>query len=143
MSEYTEKAKQLRSQFKQNGMPAFNCAQTMVMALAKETGLDDETLKKLTEHFGGGMKMGSVCGAYTGGLMILGLLDIKDNEARNRFIHALKEKHGGMMDCRDLLKANAEKGGDKKTHCDGMILDAIGILEEIIEERKNTEKQYL
>lgn len=137
MSRYTEKAKDLRSKYKPNGMPLYNCAQTTVMAMAEETGLDDEILRKMSEHFGGGMKMGSVCGAFTGGLMILGLLGIDDNESRNRFIHSLKEKHGQLIDCRDLLKANAERGGEKKPHCDGMILDAITILEEIIEEKKN------
>jgi C_GCAxxG_C_C family probable redox protein len=143
MSRYSERAAELRSSFKPNGMPAYNCAQTMVMAMHEETGLDEETLRQLAEHFGGGMKMGSVCGAFTGGLMILGLCGIDDNESRNRFIHSLKEKHGQMIECRDLLKANAERGGDKKTHCDGMIYDAIEILEEIINEKKKAEKSFL
>ena len=75
--------------------------------------------------------------------MILGLCGIDDNESRNRFIHLLKEKTGQMIECRDLLKANAERGGDKKTHCDGMIYDAIEILEEIINEKKKAEKSFL
>ena len=143
MSSYTDKVKELRAQLKPNGMPAFNCAQTCVMAMAPETGLDEETLRKLAEHFGGGMKMGSVCGAYTGGLMLLGLAGIDDNESRNRFIHSLREKHEQMMDCRDLLKANAARGGDKKTHCDRMILDAVEILEEIIAEKKQREENFI
>lgn len=139
MSRYTEKAAELRSQFKENGMPKYNCAQSTLMAMAPETGLDEEILKKMSEHFGGGMKMGSVCGAFTGGLMLLGLAGIDDNESRNRFIHTLRQKHGNMLNCSELLKANALAGGDKKTHCDRMIFDAIEIIEEIINEKKQKE----
>lgn len=140
MSRYTDQAIKLRSEFKENGMPKYNCAQSALMAMAPETGLDEEVLKNLGEHFGGGMKMGSVCGAYTGGLMLLGLAGIHDNESRNRFVHALKEKHGNMINCSELLKANALAGNDKKSHCDKMILDAIEIIEEIIAEQRKAEE---
>jgi hypothetical protein len=37
-----------------------------------------------------------------------------------------------MLDCRDLLRANAEKGGARKPHCDGMVFEAVRAVEEIL-----------
>ena len=42
----------------------------------------------------------------------------------------MKENHNGMINCFDLLKANAQAGGQKKPHCDGMIKEAIELIEE-------------
>ena len=136
MSTRTEKALAYRKQFKENGMPVYNCAQTLVLAFSDDLDLDEKTLASLTVHFGGGMKMGSVCGALTGGLMVMGLLGIEDNESRNRFMNGMKNRHEGMTDCRVLLKANMEKGGDKMTHCNRMITDAIEEIEAILNDRK-------
>ena len=44
-----------------------------------------------------------------------------------------------MTDCKLLLKANAERGGNKKEHCDGMIREAITLIDELVSvsEKKN------
>ncbi|MBQ7993565.1 MAG: C_GCAxxG_C_C family protein [Solobacterium sp.] len=131
MSKKSEKAAELRKQFRENGMPKYNCAQTCAMAFAKDLNMDEKQLEALTVHFGGGMKMGSVCGAYTSGLMVMGLLGLDDNASRNAFMNGMKAKHENLTDCKDLLKRNAEKGGDKMTHCNRMIFDAIELIEEI------------
>jgi len=131
MSKKSEKAAELRKQFRENGMPKYNCAQTCAMAFAEDLDMDEKQLEALTVHFGGGMKMGSVCGAYTSGLMVMGLLSLDDNASRNAFVNGMKAKHENLTDCRDLLKRNAEKGGDKMTHCNRMIFDAIELIEEI------------
>jgi hypothetical protein len=34
--------------------------------------------------------------------------------------------------CADLLRVNAQRGGNKKEHCDGMVFEAIEILEELL-----------
>ncbi len=136
MSERIEKAMSYRERLKENGMPFYNCAQTTVLAFAEDLGTDEETLRRMASHFGGGMKMGSVCGAVTGGLMVLGLLGIDDAQSAAVFMNGIRESREGMLNCSDLLKRNAEKGGIKKTHCDGMIAQAVGLIEERIKEKK-------
>ena len=37
-----------------------------------------------------------------------------------------------MTDCADLLHANAEKGGEKKMHCDNMIKESIEVMDEVM-----------
>ena len=44
----------------------------------------------------------------------------------------MAENHDGMTDCADLLRANAEKGGEKKTHCDNMIKESIEVMDEVM-----------
>ena len=43
----------------------------------------------------------------------------------------MAQNHNGMTDCAELLKANAQQGGNKKTHCDNMIFEAIELLDEM------------
>ena len=42
------------------------------------------------------------------------------------------EHHDGMVNCVDLLRANAAKGGNKKEHCDKMIQEAITLIDEMV-----------
>ena len=42
-------------------------------------------------------------------------------------------ERAGMMMCADLLRANAERGGIKKQHCDKMVYEAIEILERLLD----------
>ena len=85
-------------------------------------------------NFGGGMKCGSTCGAITAGLMILGAKGIESPFAVNEFRRRIAEKHDGMTDCAELLRANAQKGGAKKPHCDNMIFEAIELIDELTKE---------
>ena len=34
--------------------------------------------------------------------------------------------------CADLLWMNAERGGEKKPHCDAMVFEAVELLEDIL-----------
>ncbi len=45
----------------------------MFSAVAEQMGIDYETAIKVASGFGGGMYLGSVCGAVTGGIMALGV----------------------------------------------------------------------
>lgn len=44
----------------------------MFSAVAERNGLDADTAVKVAAGFGGGMYLGSVCGAVTGGIMAIG-----------------------------------------------------------------------
>ncbi|HOG12571.1 MAG: C-GCAxxG-C-C family protein [Smithellaceae bacterium] len=52
----------------------YNCAQSVLFSFCEELGLDADTALKISCGFGGGMgRKGEVCGAVTGGVMVLGL----------------------------------------------------------------------
>jgi C_GCAxxG_C_C family probable redox protein len=51
----------------------FNCAQSVFAACGPREGIDQRTCLLVAGAFGGGMgRMGEVCGAVTGALMVLG-----------------------------------------------------------------------
>ncbi len=43
-----------------------NCAQSVLAALQEETGLDENTAKRVAAGFGGGVRCGEICGSITG-----------------------------------------------------------------------------
>ena len=134
MSKYTELAMERRKQMTPEGRPAWNCCQAVVSVFAGDAGYDEAACMKAATYFRGGMQQGYVCGAVTGGLLALGLAGVEDPKAANELIRRVKERHEGMINCRDLLKANAEKGGEKTPHCNAMIRECIGIVEELLKE---------
>ncbi len=128
MNKHVEKALELR----ENPNIHFNCAQAILCAYGEEINLNEKTAFDLGFNFGSGMKNGGVCGTITAGLMVLGLKGINDIPTLNEFRKRMMDNHCGLINCVDLLKKNAEEGGVKKVHCDGMIKEAIEILDEII-----------
>ena len=118
MSVYLDKAKELRA----NTEVHYNCAQGVLVPFAELAGLTEQQAYKTAANFGSGMKMAATCGAITGGLMVLGLCGVDDG-------------HEGFLDCADLLRINKERGGAKKPHCDAMVYECVGIVEEILRER--------
>lgn len=132
MSKYTDLAMERRSQLTPEGKPAWNCCQAVVSVFAKDAGYDEDTAMQAATYFRGGMQTGSVCGAVTGSLLALGLSGIDDPQTANDLIRKVKEHHDGMIDCKDLLRVNAEKGGEKMPHCNAMIRECIGYVEEAL-----------
>ena len=125
VSKYTDLAMERRSQFSPDGHPAWNCCQAVVTVFAQDAGYDEEAAMKVATYFRGGMQMGSVCGAMTGGLMALGLAGLSDPQISNEYLRKIKENHNGLMNCKDLLRVNAENGGEKMPHCNAMIRECI------------------
>ncbi len=126
------KADRAEQLFKCDGL---NCAQAVACAFSDETGIDINTLAKISSSFGGGVaRTGEICGAVSGMCMIAGLLKSKgmDAVAADKPVHyayvrtlmdKFKEKHGSII-CRELL------AGDKKLHsCDRLVRDAAQIIE--------------
>ncbi len=131
MSEYMDRAKKLRAVV----TPHHNCAQSVFVPFAEKYGLSYDDAMKIAANFGSGMKMGSVCGAVTGGLMALGLFGADDMETVNKYYRKIRENHDGILDCAHLLAKNAELGKDKKQHCDGMAFECVGLVENILKEQ--------
>ena len=92
----------------------YNCAQSVMFSFCDKLGLDTETALKLSCGLGAGMgRQGEVCGAVTGGILVLGLkLGRGQNDPRNQtdltyskireFMNHFAAKHGSCL-CRELL----------------------------------------
>ena len=135
MSKYTDLAMERRSQFTPEGRPVWNCCQAVVTVFAEDVGYDEDTAMRAATFFRGGMQIGSVCGAITGSLIALGLAGLDDAQVSNDLIRRVRENHNGLINCKDLLRVNAENGGEKMPHCNAMIRECIGYVEEILREK--------
>ena len=81
-----------------------NCAQAVALAFADKLPLPEETLKKLTAGYGGGMGcMEATCGALVGAVMAAGLLT--DGQGTGRAARAtlagFQDRCGATI-CKDL-----------------------------------------
>lgn len=132
MSQYTERAMERRSHFTPEGRPVYNCCQAVVSVFAQEAGYDEAACLRAATFFRGGMQMGSVCGAITGGLMALGLAGVTDPAVPDAYLRKLREAHDGLLDCRDLLRVNAERGGAKAPFCNALISECVAYVEEAL-----------
>jgi C_GCAxxG_C_C family probable redox protein len=128
MSKYLDRAKELRAITEVH----YNCAQSVIVPFAQDAGITEEAAMKVAANFGAGMKMASVCGAITGGLMVLGLFGVDDAQTVGMYYAKLKENHEGYLNCADLLRINKEKGREKKPHCDEMVYECVELVEEIL-----------
>lgn len=101
MSKYTERAVEL---FKQG----YNCSQSVAAAFADKFGLDEETVLKQASGFGGGIgRMRSVCGAFSGSVMLVGMMhDAHDKTSSYEDVRKLAEQFkadNGSLICAELL----------------------------------------
>lgn len=116
----------------------FNCAQSVACVFTEKTGLDEETLFKVTEGLGLGMgcKDGT-CGAISAAAVLSGLTcstghtnhpDSKtiSYEKSSSCIHAFEERNRSIV-CREL---RGEDTGIPLRSCPGCIEDAVEIIEE-------------
>ena len=94
-------------------LQGYTCAQAVVLAFEDMTGLDRATAARLASGFGGGMgRMREVCGAVSGGVMVVGMvtgLDTLVPEEKNKlyalereFAEMFKSKAGSYI-CRELV----------------------------------------
>ena len=131
MSKYTEKARQVRERTDVH----YNCAQGVLAAFAEDLGIDEETAFRMGAHFGSGMRMGSVCGAVTGALMVLGLAGIEEKEPSTALLRGVRDKHEGCLNCKDLLRMNAQTDVPKHEHCNDMVYELVEMTEDILKEK--------
>ena len=104
---YAEKAKELFEQ-------GYNCAQAVFCAFNDLIGVDFQVAVRLSSSFGGGLgRLREVCGAVSGGAMVLGCLygyeDMQDNNAKKEHYALIQKfandfaKCNGSYICRELL----------------------------------------
>ena len=131
MSKYLERAREIRAIVE----PHHNCAQSVLMSFTQSLKLDDETAFKIATAFGGGMKSGITCGVITGGLMVLGLFDVDEPADTQALVKYFQSRHSNMLNCADLLKANASAGGTRKPHCDALVYEMVEYVEKVLKEK--------
>ena len=95
-------------------LSGYNCAQAILYAFGPDLGLDAETALKVATGLGAGMgRRGEVCGAVTGGILVLGLKygrsgqqdrsATEDTYQKTLELMARFEKRHGSCSCRVLL----------------------------------------
>jgi C_GCAxxG_C_C family probable redox protein len=128
----------------------YNCCQAVVSAFHDELGLDGERAFKMASGFGGGMRRAEVCGAVTGGLMMLGLkygqaLDgpKEDMDRAKKLTLEFEKRFEQEFDsilCRDILGYDLTKEDEHaiiveknltKIICPKAVKTAVRILEEM------------
>ncbi|MBR3317954.1 MAG: C_GCAxxG_C_C family protein [Atopobiaceae bacterium] len=138
-------------------MAGYNCSQSVVLAfddVLAEHGIDAATMARLSSPFGGGMgRMREVCGAVSGMLMVLGVVEGYDDPkafgakkalyARVQEIAGAYREENGSIVCRELLglgkgpsEATPEKRTDayyRKRPCPDLCACAARILAEHLE----------
>ncbi|WP_286680837.1 C-GCAxxG-C-C family (seleno)protein [Tepidanaerobacter sp. EBM-49] len=119
-----------------------NCAETMVYSANEEYGLNlDKKALKMASGFGGGMGIESVCGALTGGIMVLGVLFTKEKAHESEriktlekeFLSRYKDKMGDIL-CKPLK----EKHHNDEVRCLNVIKEAGVILDDIVKRELGT-----
>ncbi len=130
----------------------------MFSAVAEQMGLDYQTAVKISAGFGGGMMLGSVCGAVTGGIMAIGLkrggtgmqAGVAIGKTVRQFTDRFKALHKSV-NCTDLTGFDPTKIDFDKPEvmaavykeaqtkqlfvaCTGFVKDATTIVTEILKE---------
>ncbi|MDK2866671.1 MAG: hypothetical protein PWP51_1951 [Clostridiales bacterium] len=58
----------------------FSCSQAVFATFSEDLSIDQKAALRIAACFGGGMRMGEVCGALTGALMAIGMYNGYDQE---------------------------------------------------------------
>ena len=133
----------------------FNCSQSVFSVFSDDFGIARNDAAKIARGFGGGIaRLGEVCGAVSGAVMVLGLKqesgNLKEEEKKedvydkvNEFVKKFKEKNSSIL-CKDLLgedlltengRHNAKEKNLHETVCTKLVKDAVEILEEILKNK--------
>ena len=131
----------------------FNCSQSLLASFTDVTGLTEQASFDIGAGFGAGAFTGELCGALSGGIMVLGMatpVDQEDPVASKRrtgklskeFQTRFQEKYGNLR-CAPLLKTEitpdqcpAAQAVGTTNRCEILILSAMEIVEEILKEQE-------
>jgi C_GCAxxG_C_C family probable redox protein len=130
----------------------FSCSQVILSTYGGEFGLKEETALRAASGLGAGMgRLGEVCGAVTGALIVIGLkhghIEAKDEETKEKTYALVQDYAGrfrlrnGSLMCRELLDCNlaAPEGMEQvrqkdlfTERCPRFVRDAAEILEDVL-----------
>lgn len=130
MSLKQERAVELKQR---TGDAHYNCCQAVACVFSEETGIEEETLKKIGAGFGLGMGcMEATCGALCGAQMILGLMKYKGKPIRQNAAELHKkftEKCGASI-CKEIKGVN--NNGKILCSCNDCVRNAVNLIEEVL-----------
>ena len=128
----------------------FNCAQSVLAVFCEKYGVDKDIAFKACSGLGAGFRLGEVCGAVSGAVLVIGLKYgqntpgdkiSKDNCNAKviEFMEKFKNKNGSIV-CREILgfdlsiKEEYEEAQSQnlfKTRCVDMVKNSVTLLEEL------------
>ena len=141
--------KQIAEEF----IKGYDCSQVVLRHFANKLGITSDEANRVAACFGGGMMLGSVCGAYTGALMAIGLkyghsdpdglLQQKDIMMAKtaQFKEKFVEKFG-TVECKELIGydvstpeglKDALDSGKLLEYCPGLVDQVIGMAQEVLD----------
>lgn len=110
----------------------FNCAQAVACTYCDLAGVEEPTMRHLTNAFGTGMgSMDGTCGAIVGAGVVLGMVR-KDRIAAMRDMKTLVtrfKQRNGAVECHALKGVGS---GCPLRACNDCVADAAGLLEELL-----------
>lgn len=121
-------------------MQGRNCAQCVFTTFAEQAGFDPEESDRIAACFGGGMGMSQTCGAVTGGLMAIGLLEGGAEEAA-AFRAEFAAQNGSCL-CLELVGVDfsdaeqakrARASGALLERCPALVESACAIVKAVME----------
>jgi C_GCAxxG_C_C family probable redox protein len=130
----------------------FSCSQAILSTYGGEFGLKEETALRAASGLGAGMgRLGEVCGAVTGALIVIGLkhghIEAMDEETKEKTYALVQDYAGrfrlrnGSLMCRELLDCNlatlegmeqVRQKGLFTERCPRFVRDAAEILEDVL-----------
>ena len=120
------------AQKKQSG--CYNCAQAVACTYCDLIGVDEETMRNLTQAFAVGMgTMEGSCGALTGAAMILGMKNKNPGKTMQDIRAMMTEfkNQNGSVICRELKGIGT---GKILRECNDCVRDAALLLEKAMEQ---------
>jgi len=137
-------------------LTGYNCTQSLLIAFADSIGTDENILKAAQPLGGGLSRLREVCGAVSGGALVLGASfgssDPKDREAKGAVYKITQlfgkrfEELNGSVVCRDLLglsERHSDASPEKRTAayyakrpCSELVWLASLLVSQIIEDEK-------
>ena len=136
----------------------YNCSQSVALSFLDVLPIDRSTLLKLSSSFGGGIgRLREVCGAFSGAVMVIGLLSGYDTPETGKvkadyyamiqdFSQIFSGMSGGSIVCRELLHLGPGKDSPvpsertpefyKKRPCPELIRNSAELLDGFLREKK-------
>lgn len=131
-------------------MQGYNCSQCVASVFCEETGIDRDTMLKLSVGLGGGVgRLREVCGAFGGMVLVLGLLYGDATPASKLTVYPIVQQlaagfkaQNGSIVCKELLGLARPEGSPvpeartaeyyKKRPCPELVAQAADLLAEYI-----------
>ena len=110
------------------------CSQAVMLPYAGELGIDEVTVYKIMEGFGGGFgAMQEVCGAFSAVTAVISY-KLSSGSAIRRAAEIYKDEYGSIR-CYDILRGNSPKGHK----CSQKVMDAVMTIERTLDEFKKND----